>query len=105
MQTVNPNKAGLAFGALLGCWHAMWSVIVALGWAQSVVDFVFWMHIMKPVLLIAPFNILTALVLVAVTAAIGYIGGFALAVMWNWLHREAHEVGAEAAGRLRPAAR
>lgn len=66
----------------------MWAVLVAFGWAQSVMDFVFWMHMLKPVLVIGPVSLWTAVVLIVVTAALGYIGGFALAAVWNWLHHE-----------------
>ena len=107
MQTVSPNKAGIALGVLLGAWHAMWAIFVAVGWAQPIVDFVFWMHMIKSVLLIAPFNIGTALLLVAVTGALGYIAGFILAALWNWLLREAHHVAPQPQQRakLTPAAR
>jgi len=31
MQTFNPNKTGLVFGTMLGAWHGIWAVVVALG--------------------------------------------------------------------------
>lgn len=100
MQTLNPNKAGLVFATLLGVWHAIWSIFVAAGWAQAIINFVFWMHMIKPVYVIGPFSFLTAFILIIVTGAIGYIGGFVLALLWNWLHREQHQVAVQHAGRL-----
>ena len=105
MQTLNPNKAGLVFGTLLGAWHAIWAVFVVLSWAQAVVNFVFWMHMIKPVYVIGSFNFWIALILIAVTGAIGYIGGFFLAALWNWLHREPRQLLASHAERLTPAPR
>lgn len=102
MQILNPNKTGLAFGLLLAAWHAIWSVFVALGWAQAIVDFVFWMHMIKPVYVIGPFSFWIGLILITVTGALGYIGGFILAAVWNWLHREQHPAAARHAGRLAP---
>src|SRR5690348_1128999 len=104
MQTLNANKTGLLFGTFLGASHAIWASLVALGWAQAIVDFVFWMHMIKPIYVIAPFNLWIALILIAVTGAIGYVGGFVLAALWNWLHREPR-LAAQHAGTLTPAAR
>jgi len=87
MEPVNPNKAGLVFGALLGGWHTLWAALVALGWAQSIINFVFWMHFIKPVYVIDDFKFWIALVLIAVTATIGYIMGCIAAALWNWLHQ------------------
>jgi hypothetical protein len=53
---------------LIGFWHAVWAALVAFGFAQPIVDFIFWMHFIKPVYTIGPFNIGTALVLIAVTS-------------------------------------
>ena len=38
---VNSIKLGIAFGALLGGAHLLWALLVALGWAQSLMNFVF----------------------------------------------------------------
>ncbi|HXQ25229.1 MAG TPA: hypothetical protein VN822_02370 [Candidatus Acidoferrales bacterium] len=87
METVNPHKVGLVFGALLGAWHTLWAALVAFGWAQPIINFVFWMHFIKPIYVIGEFKAWIALVLIAVTATIGYIMGCILAVLWNWIHR------------------
>jgi hypothetical protein len=87
MSSINPNKAGLAVGALLGAWHLSWALLVALGLAQPLIDFIFWIHFIKPVYVIEPFEIARALILVAVTAGIGYIIGLLFALVWNRLHR------------------
>ena len=87
METVSPNKVGLVFAALLGGWHTLWAALVALGWAQAIINFVFWMHFIKPIYVIGEFRAWIALVLIAVTATIGYIMGCILATLWNWIHR------------------
>lgn len=87
MSTVNPNKAGLVFAALLGGWHFLWAILVAAGWAQALLNFVFWIHFLKPIYLVEPFRAAVAVILIAVTAALGYVIGYVFGVLWNWIHR------------------
>ncbi|MGE5208632.1 MAG: hypothetical protein ACM3KL_04795 [Alphaproteobacteria bacterium] len=83
----NPNKAGLAIGALIGGWHLIWVFLVLIGWAQPILDFIFWAHMIKPVYFVKPFDPVAAITLIAVTVVIGYLFGFFGAVIWNRLHR------------------
>jgi hypothetical protein len=88
MKTMtNPNKVGLVVGALIGGWHLLWSLLVFLRWAQPVIDFIFWAHMIQPIYVIKPFDLLAAITLILITAAIGYIFGFLGAIIWNKLHR------------------
>ena len=86
MKAINPFKAGLACGALVAAMHALWALMIALGWAQPILDFVFWMHFLRPVFIIMPFNIGIALILIAVTGASGFIIGWLFGMFWNRLH-------------------
>jgi hypothetical protein len=83
----NPNKVGLVVGALIGGWHLLWSFLVLLRWAQPVIDFIFWAHMIQPIYVIKPFDPLAAITLILITAASGYVFGFLGAVIWNKLHR------------------
>ncbi|HXX44872.1 MAG TPA: hypothetical protein VEJ38_09090 [Candidatus Acidoferrales bacterium] len=87
MGPLNANKTGLVLGALLGGWHFIWAILVALGWAQAVLNFVLWMHFIQPIYVVRAFNIGTAAVLVAVTAVFGYVIGYVFATLWNRIHR------------------
>jgi hypothetical protein len=86
MGPINPNKAGLALGILIGGWHLLWASLVAVGWAQPVIDFVFWMHFIRPAWTIGTFHPGIALVLISVTAATGYAFGYLFGWLWNWIH-------------------
>ena len=86
-QMINPVKAGITFGALLGVYHLCWALMVALGWAQSLMNFVFWMHFIRPVYVIQPFDLFIAAVLVIVTSVIGFVIAFVFGLLWNRLHR------------------
>jgi hypothetical protein len=70
---INIRNMGYVFGFILGGWHLGWSTLVALKWAQPVADFVFWMHFIKPIYVIEPFEIVRAAILVFVTAGIGFV--------------------------------
>ena len=87
MNTIRPHRAGLVFGMLLGAYHLIWSLLVAIGWAQPLIDFIFWIHFIKPVYVIDQFNAGIALVLVIVTSSIGYALGWSFGVLWNRLHK------------------
>ena len=87
MKTINAHKAGLVLGAVLGGWHLLWSALVLVDWAQPVIDFVFWMHFIRPVYVIEAFSPGRALVLVALTSIIGYATGACFGFLWNRLHR------------------
>ena len=83
----NPNKVGLVIAVLIGGWHVAWAVLVVIGWAQPILDFIFWAHMIKPVYFVKPFDLTAAIVLIAITGVIGYVFGFAGAAIWNRLHR------------------
>jgi hypothetical protein len=83
---INPLKAGVTFGALLGVCHFFWSLMVALGWAQPLIDFVFWMHLIQPVFVIRPFSLPAAAALIVFTSIVGFVVAFIFAVLWNKLH-------------------
>jgi hypothetical protein len=51
-----------------------------------VLDFILRLHFIELDLKIAPFNLGTAAVLVAVTGLIGFAAGAVLAIVWNRLH-------------------
>ncbi|HET9159187.1 MAG TPA: hypothetical protein VFN88_01120 [Caulobacteraceae bacterium] len=83
MHHINPAKAGLAFGSVLGLFHLVWAILVATGVAQPVLDFILGLHFIELTLKIAPFNVGTAAALVVITAASGFVLGAVLAVAWN----------------------
>jgi hypothetical protein len=87
MKAIDPVKAGLALGAVLGGFHLCWSLLVAMGWAQAVIDFIFWVHFIKPVYTIEPFNAGIAGILIVITSLVGFLLAFVFGLLWNRLHR------------------
>lgn len=85
---LDPKKTALVTAIFIGGGHFFWSLIVASGLAQSLLDFILWVHFLQNPYVVAPFDIVRMLVLVAVTFAVGYIGGWIFAILWNKLHGE-----------------
>jgi hypothetical protein len=84
---ISVGKAGLVLAAVMGVWHLCWSAMVALGWAQPVINFVFWMHFIKPIYVIEPFELAWAGILIVITAGVGFIVGAVFAMVWNAVHK------------------
>lgn len=79
----NKNKVGIVFGAVLGGFHLMWSLLIFVGVAQMVLDFVFWAHMIYLPIVVGPFNLVAAVTLVVFTAVSGYVFGYVGAWAWN----------------------
>lgn len=83
MSTVSVPRTGLVLGVLLGGFHAVWASLVAAGWGQPILDFIFRLHFIDPPYHVAAFDLPTAATLVGLTFGLGAIGGVALAIAWN----------------------
>lgn len=85
MRHIQPFKAGIAVGSVIGLWHLAWASLVAVGWAKPFMDFVLRLHFVELQYSLAPFAVGTAAALVALTFAIGFVFGLVFALIWNWL--------------------
>lgn len=85
MRHIHPTKAAIAVGSVIGMWHLVWALFVAIGWAKPLMDFVLRLHFIRLDYDIAPFALGTAAALVVVTFAVGCAFGLVFALVWNWL--------------------
>jgi len=83
---INPNKVGLVFATVIGGWHVVWSFLVLAGWAQPFLDFVFWIHMIRPIYVVKIFDPVAAFSLVIATSFFGYVIGYLGAAFWRKLH-------------------
>ncbi len=85
---INNYKAGLILGSFLGLWHVAWSVLVASNLAEALLNWILWLHMMNVSIHIEAFDLMRSVLLVLVTSFVGFIGGFVLATLWNFIHRQ-----------------
>lgn len=83
MKKLSEHQVGLAFGVFFGLAHAVWALVVYLGFAQAWLDFVLGLHFLENTFVVSAFDMQKAVTLVAVTAAVGYAAGFVFAKVWN----------------------
>ena len=82
----NKKTVGLVFGAVLGGWHLVWSLLVLSGVAQGLYDFIMWAHMIHLPIVVGPFDATAAITLIIVTSVVGYVFGYTGAWVWNKVH-------------------
>lgn len=86
-RSVSINAVGISVALLFGGVHVVWALLVASGLAQTLLNFVFWLHFIRPGWAVDSFEFSRAAGLIAMTSAIGYAVGAIFAVIWASLHR------------------
>ncbi len=84
---LNPGKVALTVGLLFGGFHLFWSILVALGLAQPLLDFIFGLHMLANPYQVTGFDVMKAGMLVVVTFVVGYGAGYIFANVWNKVHK------------------
>lgn len=83
LNRIKPHSLGLTLGIFLGLLHALWSLLIALGWAQGLLDFIYGLHMIQPSDTVKPFDLGHAIVLVLYATVVGYVIGWLIGVIWN----------------------
>ena len=72
---MNLFRTSMIGGLCLSSLHACWAALVALGWAQVLMDIIFKLHMLNPPFQVQPFDALLALGLIGITFLIGCFYG------------------------------
>ncbi|HBB73719.1 MAG TPA: hypothetical protein DC048_04620, partial [Planctomycetaceae bacterium] len=75
MGSIDANRLGVVLAVVMAAWHVVWSLLVAVGQGQRVMDFVFKMHGLRSDVLVQPFDLGMAILLAVVAAVAGYVVG------------------------------
>jgi hypothetical protein len=81
---VNKHKLGMVLGAWMGLMHAMWAVLVWIGAAEALWDWILSLHFLSISFVVMDFNLWVSLLLIVVTSVIGYVAGWIFGAIWNW---------------------
>ncbi len=84
---LNKNKTGLALGLFVGFLHLVWSVLLALGLAEPLMNFIENLHSIDNATMLLPFDLGRSIGLVLLTLVVGYIFGYIFATIWNKVHK------------------
>ena len=82
------GKVALIVGCFFGLLHAVWALVVALGTAQTFMDWIYSLHFLTNPFRVADFNLATAIILVIVTFVFGYILGWVFAYLWGMVQKK-----------------
>lgn len=86
MKTKMEALASGVFGSIIMLSiHLVWCALVFFGLAQTVVDYLFWIHFVKPIYQIDKFDMLVAIYLLITVSCIGFIVGYIFAKVFNFI--------------------
>lgn len=85
MKKLDKNKIGLFTGGTIAFFNLVWSILVVLGIAQVLLDFVFSLHFLNNPFVVSTFDPIKFLTLLIVTFVSGYVIGWASTFLWNKL--------------------
>lgn len=81
-------RVGLVLGTLMGLLHLAWALLVATGFAQVFMDFIYSVHFLNDPFYVSGFSLVTAVTLVVVTFVFGYVFGWVFAYLWGFVQKK-----------------
>lgn len=84
---MNEKKVALALGSFAALFHLVWGILIAIGMAQPVLNFVYNLHSLNNPFVVMAFDPMKTLGLIIFTFIMGYIFGYVFAMLWNKFHK------------------
>lgn len=85
MKELNKNQFGLIMGLFFAALHIAWSLLVAIGFAQVLINWILWLHFINISVHVENFELTRAVLLVIVAFIVGYVVGYVSTWMWNMI--------------------
>lgn len=85
---INKNALGLALGILAAAGHLVWLILIGVGVAKPVIDWILALHHLEISYALSPINAVNAVLLVMVTFVVGYVLGWIFAALLNALKKK-----------------
>jgi len=80
--------SALIGGLCLASFHLCWVILVWLGFAQSLLDYIFKLHMLNTPFIVQPFNFLLASKLIAITFIIGAFYGVIFSIIKSLFYKQ-----------------
>ena len=87
VNELSPKKTGLALGAFFGLWHLAWSLLIAIGFAEALLNFIYRLHSLNNPYQVGSFSLTRSVALIVVTSLVGFVFGFFFSKVWNAVHK------------------
>ncbi len=89
-EGLDKNRAGLTLGIFFMLLHSLWVFMIAISaqFLQGSLDWIFNVHLLRPVLTVTQFNLGNAFLLVILTFVCGYAIGWVFTAIWNFLGKK-----------------
>jgi hypothetical protein len=85
-EKLSAIDAGILLGLFFGTLNLFWIGLIISKYAQGFLDFIFWIHFIKPFIQVESFDLFRSLILLAVTTFTGFTLGYLLARILNTLN-------------------
>src|SRR6185312_6258764 len=94
MKPASPHREGVIWGSCFSLCAPGFSLLVATGAAQAIIDLYIRLYKIAPPYQLGDFRFTTAMALILASTVAGFLGGLTRAIIWN-LHVRRTTVGSE----------
>lgn len=77
------HHIGIIVGSLSVIVHSLWILVVMLGFAQYILDFIYGLHFLNNPFIVGEFSVTKAVGLLGMTFIVGYTIGWILSYLWD----------------------